>query len=512
MSQKFKYTTNFSNVILASGEIDSPDLNISKASLDSLQGIIPKDVDLEKNMDLLAVAFNAAVVNTFNKNGDGIDSKSAVKILDQFKHKPTNIEHQKQKVVGHIVSASFSSFLDNQILSPEEVEDLNEPFNIALASLIYKTVNPEFANLVEQSADEESEFYHQVSASWEIGFNDFKIAAGSDNLKEAEIIEDENLIEELKGNLKAFGGDGKMKDGSPLHRLIVGDIYPLGIGFTANPAANVKGIVMSSGYEDDLIEEKNEKNISQNINSDVTNKKSTIIMENNEILNNLVSALEEKVSNKKFSEEAVATVSKIINDAILERNESFVQEKEQLENEKAELAKAAEEQAEQLNQLREELASATERVSSLEQEQKQAEAIARFDSRMSAIEDAYELDDASRKVVAEELKSLDETEEAFAAFQEKLTVVLKHQSKDFIAAQEEEFNSKLAAAVEKRLEELKSSATESEEEAVEEAIEQVEASEEEAISNNNAEASDQELTLKEKFQKAFSEDNLTINY
>ena len=66
-------------------------------------------------------------------------------------------------------------------------------------------------------------------------------------------------------------------------------------------------------------------------------------MDNNEILNNLVSALEEKVSEKKFSEEAVATVSKIINDAILERNESFVQEKEQLESEKAELAKAAEE-------------------------------------------------------------------------------------------------------------------------------------------------------------------------
>jgi len=512
MSQKFKYTTNFSNVILASGDIDSPDLNISKASLDSLKTIIPSDVDLEKNMDLLAVAFNGAVVNSFNKNGDGIDAKSAVRILDQFKHKPTNIEHQKQKVVGHIVSAGFSSFMDNELLSPEEVEDMDEPFNIALASLIYRTVNPQFANLVEQSVDPESEFYHQVSASWEIGFNDFVLAVGSNELKNAEIINDENMIDELKGNLKALGGEGKMKDGSPLHRLITGEIYPLGIGFTSNPAANVKGLVVSSNYEDNENEEKNEKNISQNINSDVINKKSTINMDNNEILNNLVSALEEKVSNKKFSEEAVATVSKIINDAILERNESFVKEKEELETEKAELAKAAEEQTEQLNELREELASATERVTSLEQEQKQNEAIARFDSRMSAIEDAFQLDDASRKVVAEELKSLDESEEAFAAFQEKLNVVLKHQSKDFIAAQEEEFNAKLAEAVEKRLEELKSSSSDSEEEAVEEAIEQVEASEEEAISNNNAGASDQELTLKQKFEKAFSEDNLTINY
>ena len=61
-----------------------------------------------------------------------------------------------------------------------------------------------------------------------------------------------------------------------------------------------------------------------------------------------MSALEEKVSDKKFSDEAVATVSKIINDAILERNESFVQEKERLETEKADLAKAAEESAEEI--------------------------------------------------------------------------------------------------------------------------------------------------------------------
>ena len=509
MSQKFKYTTNFSNVILASGDIDSPDLNISKASLDSLKTIIPSDVDLEKNMDLLAVAFNGAVVNSFNKNGDGIDAKSAVRILDQFKHKPTNIEHQKQKVVGHIVSAGFSSFMDNELLSPEEVEDMDEPFNIALASLIYRTVNPQFANLVEQSVDPESEFYHQVSASWEIGFNDFVLAVGSNDLKNAEIINDENMIDELKGNLKALGGEGKMKDGSPIHRLIVGEIFPLGIGFTSNPAANVKGLTTSTKKENILNAEKNEKNISQNINSDVNNKKS-IIMDNNEILNNLVSALEEKVSEKKFSEEAVATVSKIINDAILERNESFVQEKEQLESEKAEMAKAAEENAVAVKKLQEELSAATDRVTELEQQQKQQEAVARFDARMSVIEDAYELDEDSRKVVAHELKDLDESEEAFASFQEKLQVVLKHQNKEFIAKQEEEFNAKLAEAVEKRLAELKSSDS-SEEEVVEEAMDKVEA-EEEVVANNNAESSEQEISLKQKFEKAFSEDNLTINY
>jgi hypothetical protein len=506
MSLKFKYKTKFSNIILASGDVDCPELGISRASIDSLREIIPEDVDLEKNVDLMAIAFNGAVVNKFNRNGDGIDSKSAIGILDQFKHKPTNIEHQKQKVVGHIVSASFSSFMENEIISKEDVINSDDPFNIALASLIYKTVNPQFASLIEQSVNPDSELYHQVSASWEIGFNDFVLAVGSDNLNEAEIISDEKIIEELKGNLKSFGGEGKMEDGTPVHRLIVGDILPLGIGFTSNPAADVKGLTVGVKARN---EEEDKKNISQNAIFNVINKKSTI-MDNNEILNNLVSALEEQTSNKKFSEEAVATVSKIINDAILERNNSFTQEKDKLETEKDELAKAAEDNAEEVKQLREELEGAKGRVSELEQGQKQQEAIARFDSRMSVVEDVYELDDESRQVVANELKDLDGSEEAFASFQEKLQVVLKHQSKEFIEKQQEEFNSKLAEAVEKRLEELKSG-QESEDQVVEEAIDSVEA-EEESVANNNAESSERELSLTEKFKNAFSEDNLTINY
>ena len=509
MDYKFKYKAKFSDIILASDDVESSKLNISQASLESLKSIIPEDVDLNKNIDLMAVAFNGAVVNKFNKNGDGIDSSSAIAIIDQFKHKPTNIEHKKQQVVGHIVSASFSDFDTNEILTKEDVAKRKNPYNISLASLIYKTVNPDFANLVEQSVDPESEFFHNVSASWEIGFNDFVLAVGSQDLSEAEIIEDKKLIEEMQYNLKAFGGDGVTEDGSPINRLIVGEIFPLGIGFTANPAAEVKGLISKTNDNKFNLIKKNEKNISQINNFNVINKKSNI-MDNNEILNNLVSALEEKVSNKKFSQEAVATVSKIINDAILERNNSFVEEKDQLEKEKVELAKAAEETAAALKELQEELQAAKDKVSELEQSQKQNEAIARFDSRMSSIEDVYELDDESRKIVAHELKDVDEAEEAFAAFQEKLAVVLKHQNKEFIASQEEQFNTKLAEAVEKRISELQNQNS-SEEEVIEEAIEKVEA-EEEVVANNNGESSQEEPSLKEKFEQAFSEEDLTINY
>jgi hypothetical protein len=37
--------------------------------------LVPKDIDYKSNVDLLGVAFNAAVVNKFNRNGDGMDTK-----------------------------------------------------------------------------------------------------------------------------------------------------------------------------------------------------------------------------------------------------------------------------------------------------------------------------------------------------------------------------------------------------------------------------------------------------
>ena len=107
----FKYTGNFTSSVKAScADGSCKRWGISEASLENLKPLIPEDVDLSKNIDLLGVAFNAAVVNRFNKNGDGIDTATAIAIKDYFINKPTNIEHNKHKVVGHIISSSFSDF------------------------------------------------------------------------------------------------------------------------------------------------------------------------------------------------------------------------------------------------------------------------------------------------------------------------------------------------------------------------------------------------------------------
>ena len=236
----YRYSTAFDFEIQACNEIAG--IDISKANIDNLKPLIPTNVDLDKNIDLMGVAFNAAVVNEFNKNGDGISTKTAIDSVQQFVHKPTNIEHDKKKVVGHIVNAGFSDYADSRILINVD-ENEQDPFNIALGAVVYKTVDKEFFETLKRSTDPKSKVHNKVSASWEVGFSDYKIAVGSRNLKEAEIISDPNQIQEMKAMLRGFGGKGRMKDGTPLYRLIVGNVYPLGIGFTMKPAANVKGVI-----------------------------------------------------------------------------------------------------------------------------------------------------------------------------------------------------------------------------------------------------------------------------
>ena len=68
---------------------------------------------------------------------------------------------------------------------------------------------------------------------------------------------------------------------------------------------------------------------------------------------------------------------------------------------------------------------------------------------MSVIESEYELNDETRTVVARELKLVEASEEAFAQYQERISVVLKHQNKQFIEEQQKAFDEKLAEAVEK---------------------------------------------------------------
>ena len=541
MSNKFKYKTSFTSEIVASSNLNNSNIEINKASLESLAPLVPENIDLDANLDLIAVAFNAAVVNRFNKNHDGINTETALAVSDYFIHKPTNIEHKKEKVVGHIVSSGFSKYGTNEMIQKEDLDNSNGAFNIALAAVIYKTVNKNFADLVEKSANPDSDAFNFVSASWEIGFNDYMIAVGSKNLEEAEIISDPNQIEEMKEYLKAFGGEGKTKDGSEIYRLVSGDVYPLGIGYTANPAADVEGVYLKEDKKkDEEVEEissheiekiivdntsflkkikKNKKNLSHTAKTHVISDKAEKTlnhknMETKELIQELKETIEASTSDK-FSQEAVANIAKVVSEAIKEKSEVYAKEKAELEAQKEEAEKAKQDAEDKFKQLEEDFASSQEKLSTIEAEQKAAKQLQVFNNRMEALDESYDLSDEDRKIIAEDLKTVEDSEEAFASYQERIAVIYKHKSKEFLAEQEKAFAEAVEAEVQKKIQTTEASSEETpveqSEEVAEEVLDNAEATTEE-IPSNNGESTEREVSLKEKFEQAFSKESITIKY
>lgn len=516
---KHKYTTTFDFEVKACQEIAGFD--ISQANIENLRGLIPNSVNLEKNIDLMGVAFNAAVVNEFNKNGDGINTKTAIEAVQQFVHKPTNIEHDKKKIVGHIVNAGFSDYSNSEILLNVDEAETN-PFNIALGAVIYKVADADFFELIKKSTNPENKMYKTISASWEVGFSEYKIAVGSKNLKEAEIISDPTRIKEMKGMLRGFGGKGLTEEGKPIYRLITGDVYPLGIGFTMKPAANVKGVI-SSEYK----KEKTQKEKISNANlglkkhqlnylKEISTKNKGIISQklknavnNNKImdLENLLLQLKESLAEDKFSKEAVANMTSTFAEAIKQKEDEYLASLEAASKEKEKISLANKELQASVEEIKKELGEAQKKIDSFEAEKKAEEAVARFNSRMEEIDSIYDLEESDSSFIAEKIKGLDSSEESFESFKKELSVFWSSKNKEAKAKQEEAIAKRVQEEVEEKLKKQeKTDESLAKELNVEKALDSAEA--EKASIPNNVESQASEQAFVDRFRAAFSRENI----
>jgi hypothetical protein len=179
-------------------------------------------------------------------------------------------------------------------------------------------------------------------------------------------------------------------------------------------------------------------------------------------------------------------------------------------------------------EVEEQLQSTKEKLIALEAENSSREAEVRFNSRMEALSEVYDLDDEDLKILVSELTQVDESEEGFASYQEKLSKVWKHKNKDFIAAEQKAFEARVDQEVAKRLETVEATDTEetSEEVAkiskasenqeqdssdeVEDALENVQV-EDAAVINNNESSSEVSSSLRDRFAKTFKE-SVKISY
>jgi hypothetical protein len=523
----FKHKALLDNVSVACYDVSDERFKVSKASLDELKKLSPK-IDFKDNPDLLGVSFNLAVPNMINNNGDGISGATASKIAKRFMNKYLNIEHNKERVVGHITNYSFNRISDNKFLTEEEVGRSLDPVYLSVAGVIYKTVDKKFTSLMLRNSDAKDSFYNSISASWEIGFSNYYLAVGSKSLKEADIVTDPKQIEEFAPFLKSKGGSGKLKDGTPVYRLIVGEIYPLGGGFTTNPAAQVNGVVAfedtpSFSLQDEEDEDKEAKateNCIEEVSAFLTNKKSNSISQiknvktiNHMDLEKLIAELKSALLEKKFGEEAVASMTSHFADAIKKKDAEY---RDSIAAEKAAKDKAEKlynETVASVESMKTELAKTQEDLNKIKEAKAQEEAVARLNARVGELDAAYELNDDDRKLIIGEVQVLEATEEAFASYKDKFSAVWKHKNKEFIKTQAAEIEKKISEQVEARLKEVSKASGVTEVKAEDQKAD-VATALDNATATNKAPDSKiaVEQSFREKFAKAFSRENISVSY
>lgn len=411
------------------------DKYLSLANLEKLRPLMPSNINLEDNPDVLGAVLNIFVGNRTNANGDAITNKTAVKCAENFVWKYVNALHKRQNIIGVICNIGYSKFGSNELLTREDAEKSEDPVNISAAILLYKTIlSDEFIELLEDSSDENSDNYGMVSASWEVYFGDYDIAIGGKNLNEAEIISDSSEKEKLEKHLKANKGLGKL-DNKHVYRVFKDDfMVPAGIALTDNPAADVRGIEIfaptsEKAYEittqpQDVVAEEQKTSLSENLDVNI-NENLITPMKLTEI---------KDLTDENLRQASAKDVVELIEAKIQELNASWVtKQNEAAENFKAAEIAKAEYQAQldaeknKVAELEAKILQISTKFDALNIKIAEKEAQETFDARMSYFDTTYNLDDEDKGIVSADIVNL--ASDTFEAYKTKMAKLLSNKLK-----------------------------------------------------------------------------------
>jgi myosin heavy subunit len=363
---------------------------------------------------------------------------------------------------------------------------------------MWRVTSRALTDLIEESADPTSENYLKISASWELGFTNYHLVAlpeGEKNIENGEFITDSEKIEELEPNLKTFGGEGKLDNGKYIYRQVVDEVVPLGIGLTESPAADVGGILASTDKKEDKpskTKQTTENNSSQN------NKKT---VKNSKVMKKTIESTRD-INDESLQELSASSITDFIHSELKKAEEQYKKEMTEAEDALNNAVNKAEALEKEQKTMADELTDMKSNLNELEKAKVEKEAEEKFNQRMSLMDEEYELSDEDRKVLASDIKDMEEEE--FSGYQEKISILLKSKNKAALAelakANEEE-----AAKAPKEEKEVAASEEEANE-VVDEVLENVEATSEEVPVSSEA-----DQTLLDKYASAFGLDQFDIN-
>lgn len=452
----FKHKFAFNAAVKASVSEQTDEL-LALASIDKLKPFLPKFEG--DTRDLLPIVANACVIGRRNKNLQVANNKSAQIIAKTFTNRFIDVNHGRDKIVGVILTSGYSEFGTDKPLTYDEVKDREEPFNIVIGGVIWRLVNQKFANIIEDASDPTSDNYGLASLSWELGFNDYSIAAFSPeekNLKNAEIIDDPQKIIEMSASLNINGGNGIYDDKILCVMPIGEDLRSLGVGITETPAAEVKGIFVDKSDKNDELKGNSDKEIIPTI---ITTESliSKEVIENNSpaILN--IEAKDQKINisenNSSLSEKPVvkkiskimkltcveditdeslkelkaSEISQFINTELSKLNEKHLADLKAKEDAEKQAKASADQLAKDVQESKAQLVKVSEALTKMQIAEEAKAKDELFNQRMAAWDADYDLEAEDRSAIATQIQDMDET--AYAAFQKNTSVFLKNKKK-----------------------------------------------------------------------------------
>ncbi len=312
---------------------DKNSLHLSKASIESLSSSLASynDSDLYYVQSIL-------VSSSWNKNDDIFAKEEVWAAKNTPEDKPTNLEHNENLIIGHIISNWPIDENGNTIDENVPISEIPDKFHIVTGSVIYKAFsNPE---LRERSAKLIAEIENGTKyVSMECMFGGFDYGLINKTNGSYKILNRSNETAFLTKYLRAYGGKGEY-DNYKIGRVLRNITFS-GKGYVDKPA-NPDSIIFTKENLSRSSASKNNKNSFSGV-SEIR----PILTENKTMsLENQITETSEEVVAMNNCEEA-HTLASTLKDQITSLEASLKAEQEAhaaLQNEVAEAAKKMEEE------------------------------------------------------------------------------------------------------------------------------------------------------------------------
>lgn len=233
------------------------------------------------------------VSSSWNKNDDIFDKKEVWAARRTPEDKPTNLEHDEDQIVGHIV-ANWPITLDGDIISDDmPIDELPDKYHIVTGSVIYRNfASPELKQRAELLIEEIKAGSKYVSM--ECYFDNFDYGLIDKNTNEYKILKRDDNTSYLTKHLRAYGGLGEY-DNYKVGRVLR-NINFSGKGFVNKPA-NPDSIIFDADITKKILAKKNvhfDKNSVSSITESLNQEIETMNVEKDiEILKEKVEAMSE---------------------------------------------------------------------------------------------------------------------------------------------------------------------------------------------------------------------------